>query len=102
MTITFEGASDDVVIVDRGAGDVEEYDAYNGATFQLRTDRERMQIGLTLETLSGCWHPSVGQVDETAPLPAWPVRFEQSTDRDYSVRLVVDAPNDAELVEIDA
>lgn len=101
MTITIEGRDDAEVLVDHGDGDRERRNAYNGITFVCHTQRERLQISLAVEPLSGCWHATIGQTDEASPVPEWPLRITQGS-RDYSVRVELDAPNDAELVEVGA
>ncbi|WP_280246422.1 MULTISPECIES: hypothetical protein [Nocardia] len=97
------GASDDLAIVETADGfsrEVEEYDAYHGAAFHIvsRTSGQ-LRVCLDQDAETGCWTVALGPVDETKPVPAWPIRLEPSP-RDYSPRLVVDAPDDARLHEV--
>jgi hypothetical protein len=46
----------------------------------------------------GCWLVGV-QSDDGRPVPPWPIHIEAS-DRDYSPRLVVEAPDDAKVTLI--
>ncbi|AUM18255.1 MULTISPECIES: hypothetical protein [Rhodococcus] len=102
-TLTFTGYSDDLVEIRDTAGHYsDEYSAYDGATFHLIHGNKRLQVALGLETLSGCWHATIGQVDETAALPGWPIRIEQDPDTEYSVRVTVEVPEGVELIEIGA
>ncbi len=103
-TITLTGRSDDHILVDDSAEPrgIEETYAYDGADFHLTHGNQRMHIGLHVDELSECWHAIVGQIDETAPLPKWPIRIDQDPDCDYSVRLTVEVPKSAELIRIGA
>lgn len=102
-TLTLTGRSDDLILVDDSAETrgVEELTAYEKAVdFHIVHGNQRMCVGLAVEELSECWHASIGQVDETAPLPKWPVRIDQDPRCDYSVRVVVEVPKGAELIQV--
>lgn len=107
--ITIYGASDDLVEVDGAVGaSPEEYNVYDSGKLMWRADfiapdpadespAERLRVHAIYD---GCWHFSVGQVDEVYPLPAWPLRIQQG-EQDYgegklgprySVVLLIDAP----------
>lgn len=91
-TLTLAGFSDDVAILtDDGAP--AEHDAYNGAQFHLIAPTGQMQIALTLDDNSGCWHVALGQTDEAHPMPKWPIATSQA-DADYSVLVTIEAPDD--------
>lgn len=98
LPYTFEGASDDIVIV-IADGVAAEYEAYDGAQFRLRHPTGQMQITVRMDDDSGCWHASIGQTDEVHPLPGWPITAVQSRDHEYTVRLTVDTP-DGTVLEV--
>jgi hypothetical protein len=104
--ITIYGASDDLVEVD-GCEGADEFNVYGedgkvhwhgdftgpGATEQLRVHA----------IYDGCWHFSVGQVDEDVKLPPWPLVIRQGTkseECDYSAVLLIDAPEQTRLTNI--
>ncbi|MGW1740475.1 hypothetical protein ACWCPQ_16885 [Nocardia sp. NPDC001965] len=97
------GANDDTAIIETADGfsiEVEEYDAYHGAAFHIvsRTGGH-LRVCLDQDSDTGCWSVALGPVDETKPVPAWPIHLEPSS-RDYSPRLVINAPDDARLHEV--
>ncbi|SLG39789.1 Uncharacterised protein [Mycobacteroides abscessus subsp. abscessus] len=98
--ISFEGASDDLalVIID---GVPEEYDAYHGAQFHIVSRHGQMQVTLDLDDKSGCWSIGLGPTSEIHPMPDWPVTMSASKDFDYTPRITITAPADAELVAIE-
>jgi hypothetical protein len=95
-TITFEGASDDLVYVNDD-GDVEEYQAYDGAQFHLVSSAGQMQVTVKVDDASGCWTPAPGQTSEAFHAPGWPIKLDQAPDCEYSARLTVEAPSDTEV-----
>lgn len=101
MTITIYGASDDGVVVREG-GTVEEYDVHGGlwCCDLIGPGGEAMQIHIVnVPTGDGLWHAMVGQVDESVPLPTWPLRIVQSG-RDYAVAVEVDVPSGTRIDNI--
>lgn len=97
QTISFEGYSDDIAAVTTD-GTSREYDAYDGAQFHLISREGQMQVSVTADPNSGCWHVVIGQTDEVHPLPTWPLYAKQSCVCQYSASLTVEAPDDTELV----
>lgn len=106
--ITIYGASDDLVEVEGCEGADEFYAAsvkdgevcWHGRLIALDGDvREQLCVRAIFD---GCWHFAVGQVDESLPLPAWPLTFRQGTkeEAEYSVVLAVDAPEGTRLIDI--
>jgi len=115
--IVIYGASDDLVEVDGAVGaSPEEYNVYGTGKLMWRADfiapdpaEGRFFDGLRVYAVyDGCWHFSVGQVDEDIKLPAWPVRIQQG-DQDYgegkagspySTVLLIDAPEGTRIVNL--
>lgn len=105
------GASDDLVEVD-GCEGADEFNVYGGdgkviwqGDFVGAGATEQVRVYAIYD---GCWHFSVGQVDEDVKLPRWPIRFEQG-DEDwgslkagpgYSVVLLIDAPAGVRLTNV--
>lgn len=101
MSITFYGASDDLVEVE-GCPGADEFNVYGPAIMCWRgdlvaPDGSTMRISALYES---CWSFAVGQADEDHPLPEWPVRIAQSPEVRYSVLLEVDAPDGTTLTNI--
>ncbi|MBO2461713.1 hypothetical protein [Actinomadura violacea] len=104
MKVTFYGSSDDLVEVD-GCPGVDEFGSYGEVWHgDLIAPGGPLAPGGAMRVhvfFDGCWHVSVGQVDETIPLPDWPIRFEQQKGYDGtpspSVLLTVDAPDGVRL-----
>jgi hypothetical protein len=100
VTITFYGASDDLIEVEGCENDGEfDGDAWSadvvgpGAT-------EQIHVSVWFAE-NGCWHVGVGQVDESVPLPAWPVTITQH-ERGGSALLTIEAPAGTRLDNISA
>jgi hypothetical protein len=110
--ITIYGASDDLVEVD-GCDGADEFYVASVPTGQVCWHGNLVAAGATEQVhvqalYDGCWHFSVGQVDEEVKLPRWPLRFEQG-DEDwghlkagpgYSVVLLIDAPAGTRLANV--
>lgn len=101
-TVTFYGASGDLVEVD-GVEGADEFGAYSSDPLRWHGDliapggTDAMRVYAIYD---GCWHFSVGQADEIAPFPEWPVRIRQHTHKDHSVRLEIDVPDGTRLTNI--
>lgn len=98
MKITIYGAGDDGVVV-QTPDSTEEYDVYSGLwrADLIAPGGEAMQVHvISMPTGDGVWHVAVGQVDESIPLPDWPLRIVQS-ERPYSVAALIDAPDGTRL-----
>lgn len=90
--IVIYGASDDLVEVDGAVGaSPEEYYVYGGtgklvwrADFIEPDPADAVNAGRlrVYGIYDGCWHFSVGQVDQDYKLPKWPIRIQQG-DQDY-------------------
>ncbi len=101
--ITIYGASDDLVEVE-GCEGADEFNVYgNDGKVHWRGDFVASDTTATSGQLrvyaiyDGCWHFSVGQVDEMILLPAWVIAIGQRHDADYSAELRIDAPEGTRL-----
>lgn len=92
----FEGASDDLIEIEgvKGGDEFSAWTKDDEGVAGVFTLGGKMRIRAIYD---GCWSFSVGQVDEEIPLPPWPVRVEQSPRTPYSVRLVVEVPDDVKV-----
>ncbi len=98
-SITFWGASDDLVEIE---GDLEGCDEYplgilnsdlgQYTIFEVRTDRERVEIVATY-TYSGTWTFMPVLPTEDDPWPAWPMQVSASPQNDYSLQLTIEVPD---------
>lgn len=110
--ITIYGHSDDLVEVDGAVGaSPEEFDVYSATKLKWRADFIAPSDDLAADRLrvyalyDGCWHFSVGQVDEDHQLPPWPVAIQQKVamspdNPGYSVLLAIDAPEGTRIRNI--
>lgn len=100
--ITIYGASDDLVEV-AGCKGADEFnvDGTGSGPLMWRGDLVAPDGGqMRLYGLyDGCWHFSVGQVDEDFPLPSWPCTLAQH-ERGYSVEVSIDAPEHTRLTNV--
>ena len=105
--ITIYGASDDLVEVE-GCEDADEFDVYGEGRLLWRGDfvapgshaRQQMRV---YGIYDGCWHFSAGQVDESVPLPTWPLTIRQGTapeHAEYTTVLAIDAPVGVRLTNV--
>ncbi len=97
IEITIYGASDDLIEV-AGCKGADEFNAYGNALAMwggdlIAPDGTQLRVYAIYD---GCWHFSVGQVDEDVRLPSWPVAIEQE-ERGYSTRLRIEAPDGTRL-----
>lgn len=107
--ITIYGASDDLVEVDgcEGADEFGSY-GYEGTAVHWRGDFIAPGGGTIPEQLrvyaiyDGCWHFSVGQVDENVKFPPWFITIRQDLrdESECSVVLAIDAPPGTRLDNI--
>jgi hypothetical protein len=109
--ITIYGASDDLVEVggcegagefgtDCWQGDLIAPEGANSPTFP----RGQMRVHCWYDD-DGCWQVGLGQVNEDAPLPSWPVTITQAAAMNpdnpgYSALLTIDAPEGTRLVNV--
>lgn len=105
-TVTFYGASDDLIEVDgcEGAG---EFNAGNcepvaarfllHGTFGEDSGTESLAVYALYD---GVWSFAVGQADEDTPLPAWPISIVQSPEVPYSALLTIVVPGSARLERV--
>lgn len=94
--IKIHGGSDDTIDVE-GCEGADEFNSYEKGPLMWRGDLiapggDAMQIHAILSHDTGCWSFTIGQADESAPLPEWPIRFRQQPNTDYSVQVEIDAP----------
>lgn len=96
MLICFEGYSDDIVQTTVG-GAHDEHPAYDKVlAFAVGVDGGDQAVVRCL--YDGCWTFAYGQADDGVALPLWPVCIVQA--HEYSVRLEIEAPDDAKVEEI--
>ncbi|MBL5919736.1 hypothetical protein I7V28_01120 [Lelliottia amnigena] len=93
--LTFYGASDDLLECEGAIR--EEIGCFNRpGIYHLKSAEGELQVvGYYLD--SGLWNIGVSQVDENAPLPAWPVTYSMR-EHGYSVQLTITVPDDTSLV----
>lgn len=101
-TISFYGASDDLIEVDFGDGKKEEYSAYRSdeevrGSFTIGT---KMRVHAVYGATNGCWSFAISPEDEGIPIPDWPIRFSLAPDCPYSTLLEIDVPDDIRVVKI--
>lgn len=107
-TLQCEGGSDDTFGV-YGAGPHDDFDncaSGDPIVFRVRSESDggaMLVIGQYGVGPSGGWligvAPDDTEDDET-PIPNWPMRFERSA-RDYSPRLVIEAPADVTVHHVE-
>ncbi len=100
----FFGQDDDTAVVitaDDFEGRRDEFDAYNGARFHIRSRAGELQVRLDADSDTGCWNIAVGPTNETRPVPDWPIGIGPAS-TDHTGQLVIDAPADATLIEVNA
>lgn len=106
MRLTFEGYSDDTFFCQgSGAGrriSVDHDNCANGKPIFMRVDGSGGSLvvrGQYAEGPCGGWSIAIAPADHGADefhIPQWPMRMERS-DREYSPRLVIDAPADVRV-----
>lgn len=103
--IKIYGAGDDLIAVG-GCKGANEFSSYADGRLMWRGDliapnNGQMRI---YGIYDGCWHFSIGQVDEDVPLPSWPVQIsqqERSGGRPSRSTLVeIDAPEGTRLTNV--
>ena len=103
-TLTFEGYSDDTFACTGPKIDCDLDNCASGAPIFMEVAGnggvERMVVrGQYAEGPCAGWSIAVAPADfgrEERAIPVWPMRFERS-DRPYSPRLLVDAPDDVQV-----
>lgn len=94
-TVSFEGASDDLIEVE-GCDGGDEYgvwnngDSYKGTFTLVEGNEPRMNVHAFYD---GCWSFGIGMVDEDVALPDWPTRLKSPGGRGYTTRLEIDIPD---------
>lgn len=94
MLITITGASDDLVEVE-GCKGADEFTYPSQGPWRgdlVAPDGAQLRVHVMFD---GCWHVSVGQVDEDVSLPDWPMTFSQSSK--YATELCLEAPDGTRL-----
>ena len=106
--ITFWGASDDLVEIEGDVPGCDEYACYaETLVFQIRGGGCRMNVVCIYGVSGGTWCFAPALVDEGEGFPDWPLQIQacdigrHRTDP-YSMMLVIDVPDDAEVVLLDA
>lgn len=98
--ISFWGSSDDLIEVD---GDLSGCDEYMLTDFSTWIGViEHYDSGDKIKVYAyydGCWAFGVGIYDEGHKMPEWPVNFVTNTENNYSVRMGIEVPDDAEVYQ---
>lgn len=103
--IRIHGASDDVIVVE-GCDGADEFNVYGDGKSPLMWRGDLIAPGgdaLQIHAIcndNGCWSLAIGQPHDSSPLPEWPLRIRQHTNIDYSVLLIIDAPEGTRLDNI--
>jgi hypothetical protein len=92
-TLTFSGASDDLVHVDGGPKKYDEINTYEPVVFVIGG---KVRVTVYYGD-NGTWGVGLSQWEEGIDFPDWPIRFTQS-DHQYSVAVEVDVPDDVSVV----
>ena len=110
--ITFWGASDDLVVIEGAVPGCDEYAVYSPATspdgmFQIRGGGCRMNVACLYGASGGTWCFAPALVDEGEGFPDWPMTISACDigghrTNPYSTILVIDVPDDAEVVLLPA
>lgn len=101
--LRFYGSSDDLFEARASDGWAEEQGGFETTmAYFVASPRDGGRMFVTAEyapkaTNGACWAIGVSQVDEDVPLPDWPMRFE-THESGYSVVLVIDAPDDTQVL----
>ena len=93
----FYGGSDDLIEVE-GVKGAEEFNVYGDGPMMARFNLGG-QMRIAALYIEGCWSFAIGQVDESIPLPDWPVRIEQHQSVEYSTRLEIEVPNNVKVFQ---
>lgn len=91
-TVKFYGSSDDNVCFTNGKG-WDEKGCYQSGSNPIHAVAVVGGLIKVYCIYDGCWHFSVGQVDEDMKIPVCDIRFVES-DKSYSVMLEIDVPDD--------
>lgn len=94
------GASDDLIEFDGGIYDEVNILPIGGEWHgELRAGTGRLLVWARYAN-DGMWMLGISQVGDAIPLPDWPImiRSAQGDESGYSVTLVIDAPDDVEMV----
>lgn len=94
-TLKFYGASDDLFEVEGAIR--EEIGCFNELGIYHLKSAEGEVLVVATYTDEGCWAIGLGQVEEGAPVPAWPVSYSMH-ERGYSAQLTIEVPDDTQLV----
>ena len=99
-TVSFYGASDDLIEVD-GIPGADEFAALDQSPEGMAGS---FVVGGKIRVRAyydqrGVWGFSVSQVTDAVPLPDWPIRISQQSDCDYSTRVEIDCPDDATVIQ---
>ena len=92
QTVTFYGASDDLIEIDGINGADEFYSDGDEKTYQGVFNVGGQLRVFALYLPHGVWSFAVAQVDDGVPLPDWPIRIIQHPN-EYSIALEIDVPD---------
>lgn len=94
-TITFSGASDDLVHVDGGPKRYDEINTYEPVYFVIGG---KVRVRVSYED-NGCWMIGASQYEEQFPVPVdWSFTLSPHPDTPYSFQLVCEVPDDTSVV----
>lgn len=94
-TITFSGASDDLVHVDGGPKRYDELNTYEPIYFVVGG---KLRVRVSYED-NGCWMVGASPYDEDIAVPSdWNVTLIPRPDSSYAMQLQVEVPDDISVV----
>lgn len=98
--IKIYGASNDLINVE-GCKGADQFSSYADGRLMWRGDLVAPNNGQMriYGIYDGCWHFSIGQVDEDVPLPSWPVLISQH-ERGRSTLVEINAPEGTRLTNV--
>ena len=101
MKIRIYGAGDDLIEVE-GCEGADEFNSYERGPVMwsgvlCAPSGERMGVRALYD---GCWSVAVGQVDDGAAFPAWPLTIAQHRSLPYSTMAEIDAPDGTVLENV--
>lgn len=95
-TLIMYGASDDLIEFE-GIPGADGFPAYSDSDL-----KDSFIVGGVLKIYAiydGCWHFSIGPVDEDILLPEWPIRYKMH-ENGYSVQIEIDVPDNTALFRV--
>jgi hypothetical protein len=98
QTAIFYGASDDLIEID-GVKGGDEFGAWFNSEELMQGCFVLGGVMKIYAIYDGCWHFSIGPVDEDIEMPDWPIRYKLH-ERGYSVQLEIDVPDNVAVFKL--